>query len=273
MQYWLLMFMTLCLSSNALPKDRIVSLGSDITEIVFALNFGENIIARDTSSQSPRLAKQLPNVGNLKQINVQNILSMQPTLVLASDQTRPSALLQLQNAGVRVVKVTRGITLEAIPEKIIMIAKYINQTNLGEQLIQKFYNELNQVNTSPLNKNVLFIMDKGAVLPLMAGLNTPADKLITLVGAKNAMANFEQYRPLSPEHVIAGQPDLIVVSHSSVKPLGGTESIWRLPGMSMTPAGRHKALVIVDDMGILHFSLGTPKVMQQIRQALEKLEE
>ena len=38
----------------------------------------------------------------------------------------------------------------------------------------------------------------------------------------------------------------------------------------MTPAGKNKALLVVDDVGMLTFSLGTPKVMQQLREALEK---
>lgn len=85
------------------------------------------------------------------------------------------------------------------------------------------------------------------------------------------MANIELYQPLSPEAIIEGQPDLIVVCHESAKTLGGAKSIWRLPGISMTPAGRNKALVIVDDIGMLNFSLGTPLVMLQIRQKLEQL--
>ncbi len=269
MQYWLLMFITLCISNCTWSKERIVSLGNDITEIIFALNFGGNIIAQSTSSS---VAQQPPIIEDIKHIDPQHIVSMQPTLVLASDQVRPSsALLHIQSQGIHVIKVARGMTLEAIPKKIRTIAKQINQEHSGEKLIRKFQNDLSKIKTSPINKNVLFIINKGGVIPLIAGKNTTADKLITAIGAKNSMANIELYQPLSPEAIIEGQPDLIVVCHESVKTLGGAKSIWRLPGISMTPAGRNKALVIVDDIGMLNFSLGTPLVMLQIRQKLEQL--
>nr|ELR5232388.1 ABC transporter substrate-binding protein [Providencia rettgeri] len=269
MQYWLLAFITLCISNNSASKERIVSLGNDITEIIFALNFGDNIIAQSTLSSFAQIP---PTIEDIKRIDPQRIISMRPTLVLASDQARPSsALLHIQNQGIHVIKVARGMTLEAIPNKIRIIAKQINQVHLGEQLIQSFQNDLSKIKISPINKNILFIINKGGALPLIAGTNTTADKLITAIGAKNAMANMTLYQPLSPEAVIEGQPDLIVVSHESAKTLGGTKSIWRLPGISMTPAGRNKALVIVDEVGMLNFSLGTPLVMSQIRQKLEQL--
>lgn len=274
MQYWLLMLVMLCISSHSLSKERIISLGHDVTEIIFALKFGKNIIARESSDLIQLFPQQYETIGNIKKIDYQHLISMEPTLVFASDQAKPSsALLLLQNKGIPVINITRGVTLEAIPEKIKLIAKHLERNQLGKKLIKNFQNELAQINTTPLDKKVLFIINKGGVLPLTAGANTTADKLITAVGAKNIMATSKRYQPLSPESIIARQPDLIIVCHESAKTLGGAEGIWRLPGMSMTPAGKSKSLVVVDETGMLHFSLGTPKVMAQIRQALEKLPE
>lgn len=94
--------------------------------------------------------------------------------------------------------------------------------------------------------------------------------MITAIGAKNAMANFDSYRPLSSEGLLSSQPDLIVFTEEGIKSLGGVDRVWNLPGIAMTPAGKNKALAVVDDVGMLTFSLGTPKVMQQLREALEK---
>lgn len=38
----------------------------------------------------------------------------------------------------------------------------------------------------------------------------------------------------------------------------------------MTPAGKNKTLLVVNDLGLLGFGLSTPSVMKQIRDALEK---
>lgn len=105
---------------------------------------------------------------------------------------------------------------------------------------------------------------------MAAGQKTAADSMIKAVGAQNAMHNFSSYRPLSQEGLIYSQPDLIVVSEQGVKSLGGVDKVWELPGLALTPAGKNRALLVVDDTGMLSFSLGTPKVMQQLREALEK---
>ncbi|MGG4607671.1 heme/hemin ABC transporter substrate-binding protein [Providencia sp. Me31A] len=270
MKYWLLVVIYLAIiPSNTIAK-RIITLGSDITEIVFALNAGEYVIARDTDSQYPVSARHLPSVGHIKTLNAKDILSTQPTMVLASERAKPfNALIRVQNNGVRVVKITSKLALEAIPEKIKTIAKVIDKVALGEKLIASHQQELSQINTAAIDKKVLFIVNKGGVLPLAAGLNTAADSLIRTTGAQNAMTTFHYYHPLSPEMLMISQPDLIITNHESIKSLGGSDSLWRLPGISLTPAAKNKSLLIIDDIEMYGFSLNTPKIMLQIRQALE----
>jgi ABC-type hemin transport system substrate-binding protein len=59
-------------------------LGGDVTEIVYALGAASSLVARDSTSQWPQAANALPDVGYLRQLNAEGILSMRPTLVLAS---------------------------------------------------------------------------------------------------------------------------------------------------------------------------------------------
>lgn len=271
MKKWLLITVTLMLTFTAHAAERIITLGGDVTEIVFELGAGEQLVARDSTSMHPKLAVKLPDVGYMRMLNAEGVLSQRPTLVLASELAKPSiALSQIEKNGVKVIKVTGKQSLEAIPEKITTIAKTVGKTEQGNLLIEQFNEQLAKVDTSPLDKKVLFIMSHGGVLPLAAGQQTAADSLIRATGAKNAMQGFNSYRPLSQEGVIASQPDLIIVTHEGIKSLGGEEKVWKLPGIAMTPAAKNKALLVVDDMGMLGFSLGTPTVMKQMREALEK---
>lgn len=41
-------------SMNAVAADRIVSVGGDVTEIVYALGAGDRLVARDTTSTLPQ---------------------------------------------------------------------------------------------------------------------------------------------------------------------------------------------------------------------------
>ncbi|AFH95682.1 TPA: hemin ABC transporter substrate-binding protein [Providencia stuartii] len=273
MKQWLLIAVTLIMSFSAQSAERIITLGGDVTEIVFELDAGAQVVARDSTSLHPAQAVKLPDVGYMRMLNAEGVLSMRPTLVLASELAKPSmALSQIEKSGVKVIKVTGKPALEAIPEKITTVANAVGKTEQGKRLVEQFNQQIAKVNTSPIDKKILFIMSHGGVMPLAAGQQTAADSLIKAAGAKNAMNGFNSYRPLSQEGVIASQPDLIIVTHEGIKSLGGEDKVWKLPGLAMTPAAKNKALIVVDDMGMLGFSLGTPKVMQQIREALEKFQ-
>ncbi|WP_272525295.1 heme/hemin ABC transporter substrate-binding protein [Providencia sp. PROV196] len=271
MKQWLLILSTLFISFCSYATERIVTLGGDVTEIVYELGAQEQLVARDSTSLHPEQATKLPDVGYMRMLNAEGVLSMRPTLVLASELAKPSmALSQIEKSGVKIIKVTGKPSLEAIPEKITTIANVVGKTEQGKQLVNQFNQQLSQVNTAPIDKKVLFIMSHGGVMPLAAGRHTAADSVINAVGAKNAMSNFDSYRPLSQEGLLSSQPDLIIFTKEGIKSLGGIEKVWKLQGMSMTPAGKNKALLVVDDVGMLTFSLGTPKVMLQLREALEK---
>ncbi|WGO84764.1 heme/hemin ABC transporter substrate-binding protein [Arsenophonus apicola] len=271
MKLWLLSIIVSLLIPYSQASERIITLGGDITEIIFALNEGKQVIARDSSSRQPDSVLKLPDVGYMRMLNAEGILSLQPTLILASEQAKPElALKQIQRTGVKIIKVTGAPTLAAIPEKIRTIAKTIKQTQKGEALINKLNEQLSLINTAPIQQKILFIFSHNGTVPLVAGQRTAADSIISTVGAQNALQGFNGYLPLSQEAIIASQPDWILITIEGIRSLGGIEKIWRLPGINMTPAGKNQALLIVNDLGLLGFGLSTPSVMKQIRDTLEK---
>ena len=108
----------------AAPEERVVALGGDVTEIVYALGVQPSLVARDSTSQWPVAATALPDVGYLRQLNAEGILATRPTLVLASAQAQPSlALKQLEQSNVRVVTIPASNDLNAIDEKVRVIAE------------------------------------------------------------------------------------------------------------------------------------------------------
>ncbi|BBG59563.1 heme/hemin ABC transporter substrate-binding protein [Providencia rustigianii] len=271
MKQWLLILGALMASLTAQAAERIITLGGDVTEIVYKLGAQDSLVGRDSTSLHPVQATQLPDVGYMRTLNAEGVLSLRPTLLLASELSQPSiALSQIEKSGVKVVKITGKPALEAIPVKIMTIADAVGKSGQGQQLVEQFNRSVAEISTTPINKKVVFIMSHGGVQPMAAGQNTAADSMIKAVGAQNAMDNFTSYRPLSQEGLISSQPDLIVLTEEGVKSLNGIENVWKLPGLTLTPAGKNKALLVVDDVGMLSFSLGTPQVMLQLREALEK---
>ena len=271
MKRWGILLAALPLFASA-AAERVISLGGDVTEIVYALNAGQQLVAKDSTSTWPAAAQKLPDVGYLRQLNAEGILSLRPQLVLASTQAQPSLVLQkVQDSKVTVVNVPGGDNLAAIDNKIAVIAKALGKTPAGDVLRQQVKQRIAAIPSRPIAKRVLFILSHGGMTAMAAGQQTGADAAIRAAGLQNAMQGFTRYQPLSQEGVMASQPDLVVISQDGLNALGGEENLWKLPGLAQTPAGRSKQVLAIDDMALLGFSVRTPKAIQQLRARAEQL--
>ncbi len=266
----------LSLSAGLLPlttlaAERIVTIGGDVTEIAYALGAGSEIVARDSTSLQPQAVQKLPDVGYMRMLNAEGILAIKPTMLLVSELAQPSLVLkQVADSGVNVVTVPGQTTPESVAVKINAVATALHQQEKGQDLINDYQQRLSAVNNTPLPVKVLFVMSHGGLTPMAAGQNTAADAMIRAAGGSNAMQGFSRYRPLSQEGVIASAPDLLLITSDGVRALGGNDGIWKLPGMALTPAGKNKRLLVVDDMALLGFGLETPQVLSQLRKGMEQ---
>ncbi|WP_433639280.1 heme/hemin ABC transporter substrate-binding protein [Kluyvera georgiana] len=270
MKRLLILLAALPLLANA--AERIITLGGDVTEIVYALDTQSQLVARDSTSTWPTASQSLPDVGYLRQLNAEGILSLRPTLVLASSQAQPSLVLQkVEDSKVKVVNVPGGYDAAAMERKISVIADALGKGPQGDALRQSLHDDMAKIPAQPLNKRVLFILSHGGSGALVAGQRTAADGAIKLAGLQNAMQGFDHYRTMSQEGVIASRPDLVVISADGLKGMGGEASLWKLPGLAQTSAGRDKQVLVVDDMALLGFSPRTPQALLQLRQKAEQL--
>lgn len=252
--------------------ERIITLGGDVTEIAWALGAGPQMVARDSTSTWPDEVQHLPDVGYVRQLNAEGILSLRPTLVLASFQAQPSLVLdKVAENKVKLVSVPGGYDVAAINKKVDVVAAAMGKTAEGAALRNKLDGEIAALPTQPLNKRVLFILSHGGMGSMVAGQETAADGAIRAVGLTNAMQGFSHYRNLSQEGVIASKPDLVVISADGIKSMGGEENLWKLPGLVQTPAGRNKQLLIVDDIALLGFGVRTPQALKALREKAEQL--
>lgn len=272
MKSWLAAVCILPLSFSALAAERIVSIGGDVTQIVYALDAQKELVARDTTSLHPEAAKKLPDVGYMRMLNAEGILALKPTLVLATELAKPAlALEQVGKNGVTVVDVTGKTDVSAINEKIGTIATALHREQEGKALQEKVSSELASIPTGTLPVKVLFILAHQGMGTMAAGSGTSADSAIRAAGLQNAMAAVNRYQTLSQEGVVASAPQLVVVTTDGMKTIGGEANLWKLPGLALTPAAKNKQLLVVDDMALLGFGIDTPAAILKLRQTAETL--
>lgn len=146
--------------------ERIVSIGGDVTQIIYALDAQQALIARDSTSLHPAVVKKLPDVGYMRQLNAEGILALKPTLVIASELAKPAlALQQVAQNGVNVVDVTGRADIAAISEKIATVAATLHREEAGKALQDRIKKQLASIPANPLPVKVLFILAHQGMAP------------------------------------------------------------------------------------------------------------
>ncbi|MGK2964966.1 MAG: heme/hemin ABC transporter substrate-binding protein, partial [Tepidiformaceae bacterium] len=116
---------------------RIVPLWGNLTEIVFGLGLGDRVVGRDVTATFED-ADGLPIVTRAHEVSAESVLSLEPTLVLASEDTGPdTALTHIRNVGVPVVVFDEPTSIDEIVPRIRAIAAALGVPAAGEELVAR----------------------------------------------------------------------------------------------------------------------------------------
>ncbi|MEQ8671960.1 MAG: ABC transporter substrate-binding protein [Aggregatilineales bacterium] len=239
---------------------RIITIGGAVTETVYALGLGDRIVAVDESSIYPAQALDLPMVGYLRFLSAEPVLSVNPTLIIATEDAGPAETVQqLEAAGVTFLLVPAEDTVTGAIEKIRAIAVALSRVDEGEALVADLEADvalaqelLSTVETRP---RVMFFFLRGRAVLAVSGEETGADEMIRLAGGENVVSGYTGYQPITAEAVIAAAPDVIMTTSNGVESIGGVEEVSTLPGVAQTPAGASGRIIAsMDDLRMLGFT-------------------
>ncbi|MEM9497884.1 MAG: ABC transporter substrate-binding protein [Pseudomonadota bacterium] len=259
-------------AGGAQAQDRVLSLGGSITEIVFALGEGDRIVARDTTSSFPPDVENLPDVGYLRALSPEGVLSVEPDLVLAEEGAGPpETIAVLEAADIPFIMIPDGYDRTAIRAKIEAVAIALDVQDKGAELadtVDRSLADAIQSATVAGPKRVMFILSMQGGRILASGTGTAADGIIEMAGAENAVTSYEGYKPLTDEAVIAANPDVILMMDRGGDHAVDTSALFSHPGLALTPAARTQAVVRIDGLLLLGFGPRTPKAVLELSEAL-----
>lgn len=249
---------------------RVVSLGGPLTEIVYALNAGDRLVAVDQSSVYPPAVHQLPKVGYYRQFSVEGVLSAKPDLILASDQAGPpEAIEQLRRMGRRVIILPSGPTMPDLEKRIYGVAGALGLRDDGRKMVADLQKQVAALSQKPNQTRALMLMSRTGA-PEGAGKNTSADAMMKLSGMNNVLAQQQGYKPLSQESLAALRPDVIITTTRSVESLGGIDKLLAWPGLAQSPAAKQKRVLVMDDLLLLGFGPRLPQALTELKQMTRK---
>lgn len=261
----------LCLlfTSFAEAQQRIVSLSGTISEMLCALGFESQIAGVDVTSTYPLSLKQKPKVGHNRNISAEGILALRPTLVLGlKEQTNPQLLTQLKSAGVKTVMFEQELSPDGVKVLLNGVALAVGAPAKAKAVQSVFEQQMKGLKIQPVNKKVLFIYARGTGTMMVSGTGTSIEKMISLAGAKNAVTDFQDFKPLTAEALVAADPDAILLFDSGLKSLNGPEGLLKVPGVAQTTAGRNRKIVSMDGELLSGFSLRLPAAIKDLHNKI-----
>ena len=254
---FLAMIGVMVLAATTVAAPRIVSIGGPVTEIVYALGAGGDVVGVDTSSTYPETATRLPQVGYQRRLSAEGVLSLQPDVVLATSDAGPPEALEQLKAVVEVVEIPAVYTIAGAEAKIRLIAQTLGREAQGEQLVATLHRDLvaaqavlDKVRTRP---RVLFLYARGLGTLYVSGTGTAADAMIRLAGGANAVTEYEDFKPFTSEAVVAAAPEVLLMLGRGLDSLGGVHGLLKLPGIALTEAARQERIVAMDDLYLSSF--------------------
>ena len=260
------------LPALGLAGERIVVAGGSVTEIVYALGAGDRVVARDTTSSHPPQVEALPDVGYVRRLSPEGVLSLAPDLILAEEGAGPPETVQvLERAEIPFVTIPDATDAKGVAAKVRAVGAALDLEAKAAALAEEIESEIATVQAraeglaEPVR--VLFLLSAEGERLLASGTDTAADAMIRMAGGANAVTGFEGYKPLTDEAVMAAAPDVVLMMEGRAQGHGGAGVLGH-PALAATPAGRDGRLVEMDGLYLLGFGPRTAQAVADLNAAL-----
>lgn len=255
------------------PAGRIVVAGGGLAEIIVALGARHRLAGCDSTSLFPPALRALPQVGYLRNLSAEGVLSLRPDmLLLAHEAGPPPVVAQLRATGVPVLQIGRVQDPAALVRGIGQVADAIGETARGAGLAGAVEADFAALESGLAafhrRPRALFILAAGAGAPMASGTGTAAEAMIRLAHGRSAIEAYEGYRPLTAEAALLAAPDVIVAPSHSVEARGGALAFLGQPQFALLPAARARRLVTMDSLYLLGFGPRAAHAARDLAAAL-----
>jgi iron complex transport system substrate-binding protein len=213
---------------------RLICLAPSITDTVYALGRGDDVVGITDYTKYPPEAKQKPSVGGVINPSLEMLVSMRPDLVLAIGDLNSSDLVRsIEHLGIPVFAIyPHGV--EGIYRSIGSIGKAINQEAQASALVERLQERERAVRQRVAGKKtptVLFVMWTDPIIT--AGRGAFITELIDIAGGKSVSDDLPNEWPrVSFDTIIARQPEYLLLERGSPASLETLQqqAAWRRLG-------------------------------------------
>jgi iron complex transport system substrate-binding protein len=232
---------------------RILSIGGDVTEIVYALGAGGRVVAVDTTSvYPPQALKEKTSVGYMRALSSEGVIAVGASVVLASERAGPPEVVKtLKTSSVPYVEVPDEYSPEGLARKIRLIARAVGAEGEGERVAKATMDafaalgELRGRIKRPVGALFVLGVQNGRIM--IGGKGTGANAIVELAGARNVASGVNGFRPVGDEAVVDLAPEVIVGMRSmGDNGMHDLSQLLAMKGVQATPAGAGRRVLYID---------------------------
>lgn len=237
----------------AQPAQRVVSLAPSNTEILYAVGAGSQVVGRDNFSNYPPEALELPGLGDFMGFSIEQIVALNPDLVLLAEIHPPELVKSLEDTGLTVYYLKNPLTMEEMYSMLITVGELTGHKTQAQELVTQLSLRVAAVQQKLANieelKTVFYEIDgTDPSKPWTTGSGTFIDTLLEMAKAENVgRAMDSQYGQMSIEALLAADPDFILLGDAN---FGVTpEQVAARPGWGeLTAVKEGRVLPFNDDL-------------------------
>lgn len=207
----IIMFNGKVLAAEKLPL-RIIALAPHIVEMLYEVGAGDLIIGTTDHADFPEQAKEIPRVGNYAKLNIEQILSLDPDMIIAWRTGNPSDdLSRLEKMGIKIVY-SEPVLLDDVAKEIKMFAKLAGKEKQGIVVAETYLVKLAKIKAQYQHKSPIKVFYEMWSRPLTTVANNSwLQQQLAVCKADNPFINSAtDYPQINVELVVLEAPEIII---------------------------------------------------------------
>jgi len=225
---------------------RLISLVPSVTDDVYALGAGDDIIAISDFTKYPAEAARKPSIGTSLTPSIESIVALHPDLVIASaDTNREETVHQLEHLGLAVF-VLNPHGIEGILLSILSLGKALDREEAATHVVSELRGRLRAVGVRVENKPAVRVFMPIWYDPVITiGKYAFITEFIQAAGGNSVTDDISlEWPEISLETVIERKPEALVLMKGSKISLAEIEA---RPGWKTLEAVRSHRVYLVDE--------------------------
>ena len=224
---------------------KIISVAPSVTELIYALGKGDQLIGRSDYCDYPGEANEVPSVGLLSDPNLEKIVELQPDIVFASEHFKDDIAKRLEDLDIEIVVIYNAEDFSGSYDAINMVGEMIDAKDEAQELVTSLDKEIEDIKEKVKDQEkptVYYVVGFGKDGDYTATGDTFVAQMLEAAGGENIAKDATGWK-YSLEKIIEEDPEYIFISQN----YGMKEEFEQTEGYKELSAVKNNKVIEIDD--------------------------